>query len=66
MLNSETPMGRLTSVGYDWLYRQKIEPLNDTVDRFLALTTEDVDAVLQQRPFDTLTLVGIGPLAEAS
>lgn len=66
VLSSETPMGRLTTVGYDWLYRKEIEPLNDTVDRFLAVTADDVDALLKTRPFDTLTLVGIGPLAEAS
>lgn len=66
VLSSETPMGRLTTVGYDWLYRKEIEPLNDTVDRFLAVTADNVDALLKTRPFDTLTLVGIGPLAEAS
>jgi predicted Zn-dependent peptidase len=65
VLSSETPMGRLTSVGYDWLYRGRIEPLTETVDRFLAVTADDVDALLRGRPFDTLTLVGIGPLAEA-
>jgi predicted Zn-dependent peptidase len=66
VLRAETPMGRLTSVGFDWIYRQRIEPLSETVDRLLAVTTDDVDALLRNKPFDTLTLVGLGPLAEAS
>jgi predicted Zn-dependent peptidase len=66
VLRAETPMGRLTSVGFDWLYRRRIEPLNETVDRLLAVTGDDIDALLRDKPFDALTLTGLGPLAEAA
>lgn len=66
VLRAETPMGRLTSVGFDWVYRQEITPVNETVDKLLAVTNEDVQALVEARPFDTLTLVGLGPLAEAA
>ncbi|HEX6291941.1 MAG TPA: pitrilysin family protein [Herpetosiphonaceae bacterium] len=66
VLHSETPMGRLTSVGFDWIYRGRIEPVSEQVDRLLAVTGDDVDALLRGKPFDNLTLVGLGPLAEAS
>lgn len=65
VLRAETPMGRLTTVGFDWLYRRRIEPLNEAVDRLLAVSSADVDALLQEQPFDRLTLVALGPLADA-
>ncbi|MDP9310163.1 MAG: insulinase family protein [Chloroflexota bacterium] len=66
VLRAETPMGRLVTVGFDYVYRRRIEPLAETVDKLLAVATDDVDALLRPKPFDKLTLVGYGPLAEAS
>ncbi len=66
VLRAETPMGRLTSVGFDWVYRKRIEPLDTTVDRLLAVGSDEVEALLREHPFDMLTLVGLGPLTEAS
>lgn len=66
VLRAETPMGRLTSVGFDWVYRQQIEPLNDLVDRLLAVSSDETTALLGDAPFDTLTVVSLGPLTEAS
>jgi predicted Zn-dependent peptidase len=65
VLRAETPMGRLTTVGFDWVYRKQVTPLTDAVDQLLAVRNDDVQALLGVRPFDTLTLVGLGPLAEA-
>jgi predicted Zn-dependent peptidase len=66
VLRAETPMGRLTSVGFDWVYRQRIEPLNELVDRLLAVSSDEIHALLNDKPFDTLTVTALGPLAEAS
>lgn len=66
VLRAETPMGRLTSVGFDWVYRRQIEPLNDLVDRLLAVSSDETTTLLGDKPFDTLTVVSLGPLAEAS
>lgn len=66
VLRAETPMGRLTSVGFDWVYRKHITPLNEVVDHYNAVTPDAVHAVLARRPFDTLTTVALGPLAEAN
>lgn len=65
VLRAETPMGRLTTVGFDWVYRKRVTPLTDAVDQLLAVQNDDVQALLAAHPFDTLTLVGLGPLAEA-
>jgi predicted Zn-dependent peptidase len=61
VLSAETPMGRLTNVGFDWVYRRRIEPLDEVVDRYLAVSEQDVSALLATRPFDTITLVALGP-----
>ncbi len=61
VLSAETPMGRLTNVGFDWVYRRRIEPLDEIVDRYLAVTAASVSALLATRPFDNLTLVALGP-----
>jgi len=66
VLRAETPMGRLTAVGFDWVYRKRIAPLSETVDKLLAVSSADVDALLRDKPFDALTLVGLGPLTQAS
>ena len=65
VLRAETPMGRLISVGLDYVYRQQIEPVSATVDRLLEIKPADVQALLAGKPFDTLTVVGYGPLAAA-
>ncbi|HSH83043.1 MAG TPA: pitrilysin family protein [Herpetosiphonaceae bacterium] len=61
VIGAETPMGRLTSVGFDWVYRRRIAPLEEVVDRYLGVSGEDVAALLQQQPFDRLTLAALGP-----
>ncbi len=66
VLRAETPMGRLITVGLDYVYRKQIEPLSQSVDRLLAVASDDVAALLREQPFDKLTLVGYGPLTEAS
>ncbi len=66
MLGAETPMGRLTAVGFDWVYRHTVMPLNEVADHYLAVTPAAVEKLLRTQPFATLTIVVLGPLAEAS
>ncbi|GAC1386065.1 MAG: pitrilysin family protein [Herpetosiphon sp.] len=66
VLGAETPMGRLTAVGFDWVYRKRIMPIDEVVAAYRAVTAEATANVLARRPFDTLTVVTLGPLAEAA
>jgi len=61
VIGAETPMGRLTSVGFDWLYHGKITPLDERVDRYGAVSRESIAALVDARPFDRLTVVALGP-----
>jgi predicted Zn-dependent peptidase len=62
-IRGETPFGRLMQVGFDWQYRRKLETIDETIDTFLAVTLDDVNAVLAARPFDRASLVAMGSMA---
>ncbi len=61
-LRAETPMGRMRPVGYDWLYRQTQTSTEDLLGQILAVSTDEVNAVLAARPFENPAIVGYGPL----
>lgn len=62
VLGAETPMGRLRPVGYDWMYRREQKSPQDALERLLAVTPEEVNAVLRHKPFEAATVVATGPL----
>ncbi len=64
VLHDETPRGRLFHVGFDWQYRSEHRPLDEVIDRYLAVTQADVRAFLERRPWENLTVVGLGPIRE--
>ena len=64
VLQEETPLGRLIPFGFDWLYRHEIVALDEVIDRYLAVTLDDVTAILAGRPFDTMAVLGLGPATE--
>ena len=66
VLHDETPRGRLFHVGFDWQYRQQHRPLDEVIDRYLAVTPDDVRRLLDRRPFDAMTVVALGPLEALS
>jgi predicted Zn-dependent peptidase len=66
VLHDETPRGRLFHVGFDWQYRQQHRPLDEVIDRYLAVSPEDVRRLLDRRPFDAMTVVALGPLETLS
>ncbi|MCG6154937.1 M16 family metallopeptidase [Rubinisphaera margarita] len=61
VLRSERPMGRLSSLGSNWVYRQEYRSVEDDLNTLSALTTADVRSLLDQYPLGQLTTVAIGP-----
>ena len=57
-------MGRLTSVGFDWVYRQEYLPLAKELDEYFAVTAEQVLEVARRYDLTATTALGLGP-AEA-
>ena len=61
-LKGELPMGRLTAVGFDWIYRNEYLPLTQQIEKLFATTREEVLSVAQQYDLAATTLVALGPL----
>ena len=62
VLRSERPMGRLSALGNNWIYRREYRSVQDDLDTLQSLTLQDIDDLLQQYPLGQLSTVAIGPL----
>lgn len=60
-LKGELPMGRLTAVGSDWVYRQDYRPLPEHIEKILAVTGEEVHALARRDNPADATLLALGP-----
>lgn len=61
-LKGEVPMGRLTAVGFDWMYNGTHEPLSDEIDKLLAVTADDLMTLMRKYPWDSPTILTLGPV----
>ncbi len=61
-LKGELPRGRLTAVGYDWVYRHEYIPLAEQIETLYDVTADDVLAVARDCDLSATTLVALGPL----
>ncbi|AWN22017.1 insulinase family protein [Deinococcus irradiatisoli] len=62
LLRSGTPQGRLFSLGMEYLTRGEMVSAAESVRRYADVTPEQVRAVLERRPFDTLRVAALGPV----
>lgn len=62
VLRSERPMGRLSSLGGNWVYRHEYRSLEDDLQTVKSMTTADIRRVLEAYPLGQLTTVAVGPL----
>ena len=63
-LTGELPMGRLTTVGFDWVYRQEYMPLARQIDSLMAVTRREVLDVVRKYNIASTLAVGLGPSQE--
>jgi len=61
-LKGELPMGRLTAVGFDWLYRREYVPLASEIEHVFAVTRGDVLRTVREFDITALTTLALGPL----
>ncbi len=62
VLGSERPMGRLASLGGNWIYRGEYRTVEDDVTAIQQVTLEDIRTLLEQYPLAQTTTAGVGPL----
>jgi predicted Zn-dependent peptidase len=63
-LKGEVPMGRLTSVGFDWIYRNQYVPLAEQIKTLFAVSKEQVLEVVRSYDITATTMVTLGPKQE--
>ncbi len=61
-IKGELPMGRLTSVGFEWVYRGKYVPLAEDIAATFAVTGDYVRDVMARYDMTAATVLALGPL----
>ena len=64
VLQGERPMGRLTSLGQNWLYRNEYHSVADELQIVRRLSLNDISRLLERFPIRMDTTVGVGPRRE--
>ena len=64
VLRGERPMGRLSSLGGNWLFRREYRSIADDLAILRGVTLDDIRQLLVQFPLAQTTTVGVGPLSE--
>lgn len=62
VLRSERPMGRLSSLGGNWVYRQEYFSIEDDLKLLNDVTLESIQELLQKYPLGHSTTAAVGPL----
>jgi predicted Zn-dependent peptidase len=61
---SERPMGRMQAIGSLWTYLKTYRTVDEELERYEAVTVENIRQVLDQYPMTQITTLALGPLAE--
>ena len=61
VLRSERPMGRLGSIGFNWMYRRRYISIDEELNSFSRVTLDDVRRVLKDWPLWPMTTISVGP-----
>ena len=62
VLRSERPMGRLGSLGHNWLQRREYRSVADDLATLRAVSSDDIRKLLEIYPLTQLTTAAVGPL----
>jgi len=64
VLRSERPMGRLGSLGFNWMYRRRYLSVDDELNAFSRVTLDDIRRILKDWPLWPMTTVSVGPTTD--
>ncbi|MFK7779520.1 MAG: pitrilysin family protein [Gimesia sp.] len=62
VLRSERPMGRLSSLGGNWVYRQEYVSVEDDLKLLESVTLESIQELLNKYPLGHSTTAAVGPM----
>ena len=64
VLRSERPMGRLSSLGFHWMYRRQYLTVNEELEALNRVTVADIRRVLDRWPLLPMSIVTVGPTTD--
>ena len=62
VLRGERPMGRLSSLGSNWVYRQEYRSIEEDLATLRSVSIEEIRKLLTEYPLAQLSTAGVGPL----
>jgi predicted Zn-dependent peptidase len=62
VLRSERPMGRLSSLGHNWVHRNEYRRVEDDLETLRKITLADIRKLLEAYPLRPVTTSTVGPL----
>ena len=60
-IKSETPMGRLVNLGFNWVYRNEYRDINEDIAAIKAVNTDDINSLMREFKLNQFTQLSIGP-----
>ena len=66
VLQGEVPLGRMRSIGGQWIYNKQYRSLELDMAAVRAVTKDSLQDLMRDFPFDPMTIVSLGPGAPAS
>jgi len=63
-IKCEQPMGRLVSLGFNWVYNQQYRSLKDEVDAVHAVKLDDIGNLIEKLDPGKFTMLSLGPKTE--
>jgi predicted Zn-dependent peptidase len=61
VLQGEVPLGRMRSIGGQWIYNKEYRSLEMDMATLLAVTPQSLQQLMSDFTFDPMTIVSLGP-----
>ncbi len=61
VLSGEVPIGRMRSIGGQWIYNKQYRSLEQDMATLMAVNTDSLRQLMRDFPFDPMTIVTLGP-----
>lgn len=61
VLSGEIPLGRMRSIGAQWIYNREYRSLEQDMATLMAITPRSLTDLMDDYPFDPMTIVTMGP-----
>ncbi len=61
VLQGEVPLGRMRSIGGQWIYNREYRSLEQDMDTLMSINVDTLRQLMRDFPFDPMTIVTLGP-----